>query len=1043
MATRPLQVAVRIRPPQPHDGKAGAPAAEALDGLTLQAKEGSDSKQFAFDKVFGPEATQHEVYSFCALPLVDAVINGTNACIFAFGCTGAGKTHSMLGPEGGRKQAKQDGILPRAAAELFRRIARLEAEAKAAIGSGGFSAYEVRVSFLEVFCENAFDLLSGPVSASRDASGSCQLRETTDGRVYADGAKEEKIRSCEQLLDVVAQGAKARATAATGVHAHSSRSHALLVMSVEHRWRDVAETDPQKYRSQTARFTLVDLAGAESMERSHGGSVDAAGVGTNMGLLVLGRVIRALAEGSERVPYRDSTLTRLMQSSLGGKAETQMLACVSPAEIEAALTMQTLKYATSARSVILKPEAATVTTELETDPMLADVEDDDISLNRRCIWIETADFGDVFARCVGDPTDPLILYVHGSGPCNSSNFWSKLVIDVATLASAGTGEYPRSYFHVAIDCPGYGRSPGDRQSIRSYPGSLISNIVRALGRKTVACLVGSSQGACAALNCALECPKLMHTVAVCHPVGHAPHRYGAISQPTLLIFDTEDDGHPVSVGRQMRRHLPNPRYFEFTRSKDGDWECHHMGEEMISMLQESYQSWKNKRLGGRRDKDLPDLTRVAGGFNSWNSIHGVEFEPWGGYDAEDESAEDKTDISENSWRARLDPSTNTIVYENLLSGRISRVRPPGAQVVVERLGGSSEKKAATEAPCTPLEAQADKEDTPARADVGRALLPLFEGADENDDEDDEERQAREEKEAAAMLEMEASQSHCDLCRKLLVQPIRLQACRCALCGCCAEITVRYMRECPACGLPVDVKGGKPVSDVSAGLLAKVEALTSTGGPEIEEQQQLLQQLTDLRQSAQRIVLQYGNTSSGRGSKRSYTTFLKVASVDGSCPKEGCVAKVDFNINPGYSKPTSTAKEPSDKSLGFTFEYAMARAYPCHMTVHFKSDLGLPKLVIEHYVRDEAKTSRRVLLQLPHPRLPPAGAPRITEKEVVFDADPPQNAWLCFQAGRSVLNTSPQNFLGTVTGVAVPESAAVRSRSRTSSKASGGSGRGKG
>ena len=142
-------------------------------------------------------------------------------------------------------------------------------------------------------------------------------------------------------------------------------------------------------------------------------------------------------KAQSELPYRDSTLTRLMQSSLGGKAETQMLACVSPAEIEAALTMHTLKYASSARSVVLKPEAATVTTELETDPMLTDVEDDDISLNRRCIWIETADFGDVFARCVGDPTDPLILYVHGSGPCNSSNFWSKLVVDVATLASAG------------------------------------------------------------------------------------------------------------------------------------------------------------------------------------------------------------------------------------------------------------------------------------------------------------------------------------------------------------------------------------------------------------------------------------------------------------------------------------------------------------------------------------------------------------------------------------------------------------------------------
>ena len=179
----------------------------------------------------------------------------------------------------------------------------------------------------------------------------------TDGRVYADGAKEERIKSCEQLLDVVAAGARARATAATGVHAHSSRSHALLVVSVEHRWREVGETDPSKFKSQVARLTLVDLAGAESMERAHGGSVDAAGVGTNMGLLVLGRVIRALAEGSERVPYRDSTLTRLMQSSLGGKAKTQMLACVSPAAHEGDVTLSTLKYAASARRVLLKPEA--------------------------------------------------------------------------------------------------------------------------------------------------------------------------------------------------------------------------------------------------------------------------------------------------------------------------------------------------------------------------------------------------------------------------------------------------------------------------------------------------------------------------------------------------------------------------------------------------------------------------------------------------------------------------------------------------------------
>ena len=150
----------------------------------------------------------------------------------------------------------------------------------------------------------------------------------------------------------------------------------------------------------------------------------------------------------------------------------------------------------------------------------------------------------------------------------------------------------------------------------------------------------------------------MHTLAVVHPVGHAPHRYTAIAQPSLLIFDTEDAGHPVSVGRQMRQHLPNPRYFEFTRSVDGDWEVHHTGEEMIAMMLETYPGWKNKRLGGRRDKDLPDLTRVAGGFNGWNDKHGEEFDAWGGYDEAD-APDLPTAVNENCWRAKLDKSTNT------------------------------------------------------------------------------------------------------------------------------------------------------------------------------------------------------------------------------------------------------------------------------------------------------------------------------------------------------------------------------------------------
>ena len=182
---------------------------------------------------------------------------------------------------------------------------------------------------------------------------------------------------------------------------------------------------------------------------------------------------------------------------------------------------------------------------------------------------------------------------------------------------------------------------------------------------------------------------------------------------------SQKDPKRVLNSRPKKQH--KPRYFEFTRSADGDWEVHHMAEErvgfdstpslnllrpptsfkppqregtlkmrtgtpivqttsgcpfkvavgwlahvasleeMLGMMHESYASWRSKRQGGRRDKELPDLTRVAGGFNGWNDRHVDEIDPWGGYD-EIDAAETAAAAGENCWRARLDPSSNTIVY---------------------------------------------------------------------------------------------------------------------------------------------------------------------------------------------------------------------------------------------------------------------------------------------------------------------------------------------------------------------------------------------
>ncbi|KAF8709322.1 Microtubule binding, partial [Rhizoctonia solani] len=110
--------------------------------------------------------------------------------------------------------------------------------------------------------------------------------------------------------------------------------------------------------SVVSKFHFVDLAGSERLKRTAAqGERVKEGISINGGLLALGNVISALGDPSKsrsghvHVPYRDSKLTRLLQDSLGGNAHTLMIACVSPAEYNAAETINTLKYANRARNI--------------------------------------------------------------------------------------------------------------------------------------------------------------------------------------------------------------------------------------------------------------------------------------------------------------------------------------------------------------------------------------------------------------------------------------------------------------------------------------------------------------------------------------------------------------------------------------------------------------------------------------------------------------------------------------------------------------------
>ena len=189
------------------------------------------------------------------------------------------------------------------------------------------------------------------------------------------------------------------------------------------------------------------------------------------------------------------------------------------------------------RKTITQPE------DLKNNPELGGMIPDPIKkLGRYTLWIDTNNYNSIYARASGDPSaSKLILLVHGSGPRNSSLWWTEFTHELLLRCAEG------SFYCVAIDCPGYGNSPGDKQTIRSEPGHFLKDVITALGHDNAYCLYGSSQGACAIFNAVLQYPTLTRFIAVRDPVGHDVFRYHRITQPCLLLFDTDDEGHPVKV----------------------------------------------------------------------------------------------------------------------------------------------------------------------------------------------------------------------------------------------------------------------------------------------------------------------------------------------------------------------------------------------------------------------------------------------------------------------------------------------------------------
>ncbi|XP_024045041.1 kinesin-like protein KIN-14K [Citrus clementina] len=287
------------------------------------SKPGKDGQRmFKFNKVFGPDATQAEVFSDTQ-PLIRSALDGYNVCIFAYGQTGSGKTYTMSGPSGPHEE--DWGVNYRALNDLF----NLSQNRRSSI------MYEVAVQMVEIYNEQVRDLLTN--DGSQRKLGIMSTSQP-NGLAVPD-ASMHPVTSTEDVLELMDIGLKNRAIGATALNERSSRSHSVVTVHV--RGKDLKTGIPLH-----GNLHLVDLAGSERVDRSEAtGDRLKEAQHINKSLSALGDVIFALAQKSPHVPYRNSKLTQILQSSLGGQAKTLMFVQLSPDVNSYSESLSTLKFA--------------------------------------------------------------------------------------------------------------------------------------------------------------------------------------------------------------------------------------------------------------------------------------------------------------------------------------------------------------------------------------------------------------------------------------------------------------------------------------------------------------------------------------------------------------------------------------------------------------------------------------------------------------------------------------------------------------------------
>ena len=250
----PMLVAVRLRPLSSKEAEAGDTSIVSIveNKLIVVRDPWYDAelnpnrpkeKRYAFDVVFEGSASQDEVYQQTARGLVDGVLDGYNSSVFAYGATGAGKTHTMLG------DLEAPGVMVNTLHDMFTRM-RTDVQFSQ-------SKLKVTLSYMEIYNELIKDLLM-------PSAVDLKLNEDPVRGMVVQGITEYGADSADEILELLHRGNLYRTVEPTAANEVSSRSHAVLQVTVEQSEATAHVTGNLRI----GKLSMVDLAGSERASKT-------------------------------------------------------------------------------------------------------------------------------------------------------------------------------------------------------------------------------------------------------------------------------------------------------------------------------------------------------------------------------------------------------------------------------------------------------------------------------------------------------------------------------------------------------------------------------------------------------------------------------------------------------------------------------------------------------------------------------------------------------------------------------------------------------